>query len=90
MRAPIDEPTSSFLWFAADDLQRQLGVAGAVEELVVEEMTGGVLLVAAIRIGQRTVEVRGAGANIVTAYADLCVAVPAPVLETAFTQLVES
>lgn len=87
--APIDEPTSSFLRFAADDLQRQLGVAGIVQDLTLEEIAGGVALVSAIRIGQRSVEIRGIGANILAAYSDLCVAVPQPVLATAFAELVE-
>jgi len=87
---PIDDATSVFLQSVADDLQRQIGIAAAVEELTMEDVPDGVALVAALRVGARTTAVRGRGANLVAAYADLRLAVPQPVLAAAFTELVES
>ena len=86
---PIDDATSGFLRSAADDLQRQLGLAAAVDELTVEQLAHGVTLVAALRIGDRSVAITGIGANLVAAYADLRLAVPEPVLAEAFTQVLE-
>jgi hypothetical protein len=86
---PIDDATSAFLQTAADDLQRQLGIAAAVEALTIEEVPDGVALVAALRIGHRSTEIRGGGANLVAAYADLRVAYSRPVLASAFAELVE-
>ena len=86
---PIDDATTAFLRSAADDLQRQLGLAAAVDQLTVESLPDGVMLVAALRIGDRRVAIRGSGANLVAAYADLRLSVPEPVLATAFTQVVE-
>lgn len=86
----IDHATSAFLHSAADDLQRQLGVAAAVEELTAEEVPDGIALVAALRIGQRRVSIHGSGANLVAAYADLRRAYARPVLAAAFTELVDS
>jgi hypothetical protein len=87
---PIDDATSAFLRSAADDLQRQLGIAAAVERLTIEEVTEGVALVAALRIGHRTTVIRGIGANLVAAYADLRLAFSRPVLASAFAELVDS
>ena len=86
----IDEATSAFLHSAVDDLQRQLGLAAAVDELTVEQLPHGVMLVATLRIGDRSVDIRGSGANLVAAYADLRLAIPQPVLVAAFSQLMES
>jgi hypothetical protein len=86
---PIDDAISAFLQSAADDLQRQLGIAAAVEALTIEEVPDGVALVAALRIGRRSTAIRGSGANLVAAYAELRVAVPKPVLAAAFTELME-
>lgn len=87
---PIDDATSVFLHSAADDLQWQLGLAAAVDQLTMENVPDGVTLVAALRIGDRTLAVRGSGANLVAAYADLRLAIPEPVLAAAFTQVMES
>ena len=87
---PIDEATSAFLHSAADDLQRQLGLAAAVDELTVEKLPNGVMLVAALRIGDRSLATRGSGADLVAAYADLRLAIPEPVLVAAFTEVMES
>ena len=86
---PIDDATSGFLYKAADDLQRQLGLAAAIDDLTVERLAHGVVLAAALRIGDRSVAIRGSGANLVAAYADLRLAIPGPVLAAAFTQVVE-
>lgn len=87
---PIDDATSGFLCSAAEDLQRQLGLAAAVDELTVEKLPHGVMLVAALRIGDRRVAVSGSGANLVAAYADLRLAVPEPVLVAAFAQVMDT
>ena len=87
---PIDNATSVFLDSAGDDLQRQLGLAAAVDQLTVEKLPHGVMLVAALRIGDRSMAIRGSGANLVAAYADLRLAVPVPVLAAAFTQVMEA
>ena len=86
---PIDDATSGFVRSAADDLQRQLGLAAAVDELTVEKLPHGVTLVAALRIGDRSVAIRGSGANLIAAYADLRLAVPEPVLAAAFTEVMD-
>ena len=86
----IDDATSAFLQSAADDLQRQLGVAAAVDELTVETVAHGITIVAALRIGHRSVAIRGSGADLVAAYADLRLAIPEPVLAAAFTEVMES
>jgi hypothetical protein len=87
---PIDDATSVFLRSASDDLQRQLGLAAAVDQLTMEKVAHGVTLVAALRIGNRSVAIRGSGANLVAAYADLRLAIPEPVLAAAFTAVMES
>lgn len=87
---PIDDSTSEFLRSAAVDLQQQLGLAAALEELTVEKLPHGVMLVATLRIGERGVAIRGSGANLVVAYADLRMAIPEPVLAEAFTQVMDS
>ena len=86
----IDDATSEFLRSAADDLQRQLGLAAAVDQLTVENLPHGVMLVAALRIGDRNLAIRGSGTNLVAAYADLRLAVPEPVLAAAFAEVMES
>jgi hypothetical protein len=87
---PIDDATSAFLHSAGDDLQRQLGLAAALDKLTVDKMPNGVTRVAALRIGDSSVAIRGSGANLIAAYADLRLAIPEPVLVAAFTQVMES
>jgi hypothetical protein len=87
--APIDEPTSQFLETAADDLQRQLGIAGDVEMIWIGQSQLGVALQARIRVAERTIEVDGVGATVLEAHADLCRRVAEPTLMSAFRQLVE-
>lgn len=86
---PIDDATSGFLHSAADDLQRQLGLAATVDRLTVETVRSDVMLVATLRLGARSMVIRGRGADLVAAYADLRLAIPEPVLAAAFTQVVE-
>ena len=86
---PIDDATSAFLQSAADDLQRQLGNVAHVEKLTIQEVADGVALVAALRIGHRSTEIRGIGANLVAAYAALRLAYGHPVLASAFAELVD-
>ena len=86
---PIDDATSGFLHSAADDLQRQLGLVAVVDRLTVEKVPIGVALVANLRVDARSVEIRGSGASLVAAYADLRLRVTAPVLAAAFAQVVE-
>jgi hypothetical protein len=87
---PIDDATSAFLRSAADDLQRELDLAATVDKLTVDTGGRGITLVAAIRIGDRSAVIRGSGANLVAAYADLRLAIPEAVLAATFAQLVES
>lgn len=85
----IDEPTSQFLEAVADDLQRQLGIAGDVDMMWIGESPLGVGLRARIRVAGRAIEVDGYGSTILDAHADLCRRVAEPTLVTAFRQLVE-
>ena len=85
--AMIDEATSAFLEAATADLRRQLGIAGEVQALSLEELgPEGVALIAAIRVADEEIVIRGTGDNILTAYADLRLSIPQPVLESAFVQ----
>ena len=71
----IDEATAAFLRFAADDLQRQLGMAGDLTSIALDDADGRVTLIATIRVGRRDMVFRGTGDSLVTAYAEL---VPVP------------
>ena len=86
----MNEATASFLRSAGDDLQRQLGHAGVVEDLTLERPASGVAIVAAVRVGSRTVRFRGSGENLVTAYAALTRSGAEPILSSAFRQLISS
>jgi hypothetical protein len=85
---PIDDATSAFLTSAADDHQRQLGSVAVVDRVAVETEPRGVTLVATLRVAARRVDVRGSGANLVAAYADLRRSVTAPVLASAFSRVI--
>jgi hypothetical protein len=89
-QTPIDEPTSQFLEAAADDLQRQLGIAGEVETIWLGRTPRGVGLRAHVRVAQRAIDVDGYGESILTAYADLRMRLAEPTLVAAFSQLVDS
>ena len=84
-----DDATAKFLSAAARDLQRQLGIAGSVEDLSLEKDSGRVALVAAIRVAGDDVIVRGIGVDLLAAYADLRQSVPQPVLGSAFAQVID-
>ena len=86
---PIDEPTSQFLEAAAEDLQRQLGIAGDIEMVWIGQPPLGVGLRARVRVAQRSVDVDGYGPTILEAHADLCRRVAEATLATAFRELVE-
>jgi hypothetical protein len=87
MSHSIDEATSAFLRSAADDMQRQIGVAAAVRTLALEQSGGGVTIIASIAVGTRTVEVRE---SLVSAYADLRRSTAAGLLATLFAELVSA
>jgi hypothetical protein len=84
---PIDEATASFLRNAADDLQRQLGLAGDLTSIALDDADGLVTLIATIRVGQRDLVFRGSGDSLVTAYAKLVPLPPEPLLIAAFRSL---
>ena len=86
----IDEPTSQFLAAAAEDLQRQLGIAGDVETIWVGRSPEGVVLRARIRVAEQEFEVDGSGETILLAHADLCRRVAEPTLVTAFRQVLDA
>lgn len=86
----MNEATASFLQAAGDDLQRQLGSAGVVEGLTLESAASDVTIVAAVRVGSRTVRFRGTGENLVAAYASLTRSGAEPILASAFRELVSS
>ena len=83
----IDEATSSFLRFAADDLQRQLGLAGDLTSIALDDAEGRVTLIVTIRVGERIIELRGTGDTLLTAYATLVPAAPESVLSAAFRNM---
>ena len=88
--AEIDEATSQFLETAADDLQRQLGIAGDVETILVGQSPGGVVLRARIRVAEQEFDVDGSGETILLAHADLCRRVAVPTLISAFRQVLDA
>jgi hypothetical protein len=90
MSARIDEATATFLDAAADDLQRQAGLAGIVEGIGADTSDDAVTLVATIRVGDDLLNVRGSGDSLLTAYASLTREIPGPMLATAFRALVAS
>ncbi|MGZ8724717.1 MAG: hypothetical protein ACXWYG_11825, partial [Aeromicrobium sp.] len=71
MTQAIDHAMATFLDTAADDLQRQMGIAGAVVVVSADGLPEGIALTATLRIGQQTIEVRADGENVLTAYAGL-------------------
>jgi hypothetical protein len=80
----IDEATASFLRYAADDLQRQLGAAGEVTSIALDESTEPVALAVRVRVGARVLEFRGSGDSLVTAYATIVAQPPEAILAAAF------
>jgi hypothetical protein len=90
MTVAIDEATERFLDTARADLQRMLGIAGTIEELVLERPSFGVRLVARVRVGRRTVDMTGTGDSLVSAYHALVQTGPEPIIRSAFEQLLET
>lgn len=84
---PIDVASASFLESVADDLQRQLGASGTLVSIGLEETGNEFAILATVRVGHRTIELRGVGESILTAYADLGRAAPEPILVSAFQQV---
>jgi hypothetical protein len=83
----IDEATAAFLRFAADDLQRQLGVAGDLTSIALDDADGRVTLIATVRVGRHALVFRGSGDSLVTAYAELLPVPPQALLVAAFREL---
>lgn len=90
MHAPIDDSTASFLEVAADDLQRQVRLAGVVERIGAKATDDGVILVATIRIGTDVIQVPALGDSLLTAYARLTRDVAEPMLASAFRGVLAS
>ena len=87
----IDAATSTYLEAVAADLQRQLGIAGSVSSVSLENLPGGrVAIRAALRVAGEEIVTRGTGENLLAAYAALRQSTPQPVLEAAFAQIVEA
>ena len=74
------------------DLQRQLGPAGSVEDVSLEQLWGGdQAIVAAIRVAGEDLVIRRHGRETSSPpIADLRQSVPQPVLESAFIQVVDA
>jgi hypothetical protein len=88
--AVIDAATSAFLEAMVADLRQQLGIAGTVASVSLDELQpDGVTLVAAIRVARDEIVIRGTGENILAAYANLRLSIPQPVLRSAFVQVVD-
>lgn len=88
--AEIDEATAQFLEAAAADLQRQMGMAGDVEMILVGQSPHGVVLRARIRVADQEFDVDGSGETILLAHADLCRRVAEPTLVSAFRQVLDA
>ena len=85
---PIDAANASFLESVADDLRSHVGASGTLVSVRLEEVGREFAILATVRVGDRTIELRGVGENIVTAYADLGRAAPEAILVSAFEQMV--
>jgi hypothetical protein len=87
----IDASMATFLEAVAVDLQRQLGVAGSVDDVNLEQLEGGRLAIrAAIRLTGEAIVIHGSGENLLTAYAALRKSVSQSVLESAFVQILDA
>ena len=84
---PIDAANASIVETAADDLQSQLGASGTLVSVRLEQVGREFAILATVRVGDRTIELRGVGESIVTAYSDLRRAAPEAILVSAFEQL---
>jgi hypothetical protein len=91
MVKPVDDATQQFLDAAAANLQRQLRLAGTVEDLALEDSRAEtVTLLARIRVGSETLELRCSGENLISAYAALTRVGPEPMLVSAYRQLLDA
>ncbi len=87
----IDASTATFLEALAEDLQRQLGMAGSVDDVSIEQLRdGGLAIRAAIRVPRDELVISGTGENILAAYADLRKSVSQSVLESAFARIIDA
>ena len=87
----MSESIEALLEAFESDLQRQLGHAGVVERLVVDEADGGqVTLTAQVRVAAQAIELTGTGDNLVTAYASLTRTEPELILASAYRQVLET
>ena len=87
----IDAATLTFLEAIAADLQRQMGIAGSVNDVSLEQASeGSVAIRATIQVAGEEIVIRGTSENLIGAYAALRRSVPQPVLESAFAQIVDS
>lgn len=84
---PIDVANASFVEAVADDLQSQLGASATLVSVRLEQVGRDFAVLATVRVGDRTIELRGVGENIVTAYSDLRKAAPEAILVSAFEQV---
>lgn len=82
-----DEATEQFLAVAADDLQWHIRSSGVVEGLAVEGIDRPTI-VATVRVGRRTLALRGRGESLLEAYTELRRSTPEPLLEAAFREYV--
>ena len=87
MQPTINEATDQFLRTAARDLQQQMSLIGAVNEVTLDTDLTVLRLRAEIRVQHRTIEVEGVGDSLVSAYADLRRRVAEPVLAAAFREV---
>lgn len=89
MSAPaLDVATEAFLEAALSDFRRQLGRSAHLDTVRIERDGPETVLVATIRIGRSTAELRGHGGSVIEAYGDLCRGAPEPILVMAFRELV--
>ena len=89
MTGQISDATSGFLAAATSDLQRQIGRTGTVEEVRVEQVSSATTLVAAVRINEKAIDIRGTGENLLAAYAQLHRNAPESILAARFVDYLE-
>lgn len=85
----MDEATARFLETLADDLQRQIGMAGSVEGIELQGAPPRVTLTATVAVGERMLVFGGTGETVVAAYHELGRTAPEPILATAWTAIAE-
>ncbi len=90
MSAWNNEATSQYLAAVADDLRSHIGSAGMVEDVSVHGDAEQVAIIASIRVGRRTVTLRGRGQNLIAAYAELRRTTAEPLLVAAFREYIDA